>query len=488
MPTKSRTYGTQSVRSPLVVINTFESNGTPHLFGNSRTASCTRRIGREESITTLSGVDGGFRPCTHSINEWITNGSSTISGPLTSSKAWNGAWKIAGTSVTGLQAQVHANRYATLLSTVSSQLPTLSSVQWNALRAEALSTMLPSFSGDLSIANAILELKDFRDIGNRIYERGTRNMRNITRSNGGPPETNSEDDVKRLRRLLGIKPENDGKPPRTNLENDVRQLRRGNPVKGASGLYLQYMFGWRPFINDVVELYRICSTIDERIRELVRRANSPQQRYYGRWIEGSSTSYTTLVSGEDSPLGGSSGDFIPRVKWEVVCPASPGIRFHATMRYRYPVPPELTQAGGRAKALLDALGINGNWSMLWNAIPYSFVLDWFVKVNRFLSRLRVDNIPIKTEISDFCASAKVIKSFQFVLTDRNQLSNGTYVYGGKRVTDFVKTTRYERKKGIPDLYSSILLSGLNPTEFSLAGALVGSRIKPKRTRQTNTVS
>lgn len=419
-------------------------------------------MGREETITTLSGVDGGFRPCTHSINEWITNGSSTISGPLTSSKAWTGAWKIAGTSVTGLQAQVHANRYATLLSTVSSQLPTLSSVQWNALRAEALSTMLPSFSGDLSIANAILELKDFRDIGNRIYERGTRNMRNISRSNGSPP--------------------------RTNLEDDVNQLRRGNPVKGASGLYLQYMFGWRPFINDVVELYRICSTIDERIRELVRRANSPQQRYYGRWIEGSSTSYTVLTSGEDGPLGGFSGDFIPRVKWEVVCPASFGIRFHATMRYRYPVPPELTQAGGRAKALLDALGINGNWSMLWNAIPYSFIFDWFVKVNRFLSRLRVDNIPIKTEISDFCASAKVIKSFQFVLTDRNQLANGTYVYGGKRVTDFVKATRYERKKGIPDLYSSILLSGLNPTEFSLAGALVGSRIKPKRTRQTNTVS
>lgn len=462
MPTKSRTYGTQSVTSPLVVVNMFESNGTPHLFGNSRTASCTRRMGREESITTLSGVDGGFRPCTHSINEWITNGSSTISGPLTSSKAWTGAWKIAGTSVTGLQAQVHANRYATLLSTVSSQLPALSSVQWNALRAEALSTMLPSFSGDLSIANAILELKDFRDIGNRIYERGTRNMRNISRSNGSPP--------------------------RTNLEDDVNQLRRGNPVKGASGLYLQYMFGWRPFINDVVELYRICSSIDERIRELVRRANSPQQRYYGRWIEGSSTSYTTLVSGEDGPLGGFAGDFIPRVKWEVVCPASPGIRFHATMRYRYPVPPELTQAGGRAKALLDALGINGNWSMLWNAIPYSFILDWFVKVNRFLSRLRVDNIPIKTEISDFCASAKVVKSFQFVLTDRNQLSNGTYVYGGKRVTDFVKATRYERKKGIPDLYSSILLSGLSPTEFSLAGALVGSRIKPKRTRQTNTVS
>lgn len=462
MPTKSRTYGTQSVTSPLVVVNMFESNGTPHLFGNSRTASCTRRMGREESITTLSGVDGGFRPCTHSINEWITNGSSTISGPLTSSKAWTGAWKIAGTSVTGLQAQVHANRYATLLSTVSSQLPTLSSVQWNALRAEALSTMLPSFSGDLSIANAILELKDFRDIGNRIYERGTRNMSNISRSNGSPP--------------------------RTNLEDDVNQLRRGNPVKGASGLYLQYMFGWRPFINDVVELYRICSSIDERIRELVRRANSPQQRYYGRWVEGSSTSYTTLVSGEDGPLGGFAGDFIPRVKWEVVCPASPGIRFHATMRYRYPVPPELTQAGGRAKALLDALGINGNWSMLWNAIPYSFILDWFVKVNRFLSRLRVDNIPIKTEISDFCASAKVVKSFQFVLTDRNQLSNGTYVYGGKRVTDFVKATRYERKKGIPDLYSSILLSGLSPTEFSLAGALVGSRIKPKRTRQTNTVS
>lgn len=447
--TKTRPYGTQTIVTPLVGITLFESNGTPHQFGNNRTATCTRRLGREESITTSKGVDGGFRPCTHTINEWVANGSSLTSGPLQSLKPWTGAWKINQTLVTGLQGQVHANRYATFLSSVAADLPSLSSVQWAALRAEALSTMLPSFSGDTSIANTIIELKDFKDIGNRIAQRGLSNASRIRRT-------------------------------QTGILHQQDPVSWSQTARRSSSLYLQYMFGWRPFINDVIELYRICKSIDERIRELVKRANSPQQRYYGRWVEGSAVNPSVLATGEDSPLGGYSGDFNPKVKWEVYRAASQGIRFHATMRYRYPVPPELTQAGGRAKALLDMLGINGNWSMLWNAIPYSFILDWFVKVSRYLNRLRVDNIPIKTEISDFCASAKIVKQYQFVLTDRNQLPNGTYVYGGKKVFDYVKASRYERKTGVPEWRSAVLLSGLSPTEFSLAGALVGSRIKPKR--------
>jgi hypothetical protein len=79
--------------------------------------------------------------------------------------------------------------------------------------------------------------------------------------------------------------------------------------------------------------------------------------------------------------------------------------YHATMRYSYTLP----QAGSALETVyyyMDLLGIRLDPSIIWNAIPFSFVVDWVVDVGGFLGSFARDNFPIEVRIHDFCHSIK----------------------------------------------------------------------------------
>jgi hypothetical protein len=55
---------------------------------------------------------------------------------------------------------------------------------------------------------------------------------------------------------------------------------------------------------------------------------------------------------------------------------------------------------------MDTLGFQLNAGILWEAIPYSFVVDWFVSVSKLLQRFRKKWIPVKLFIKDIGVSVK----------------------------------------------------------------------------------
>jgi hypothetical protein len=54
----------------------------------------------------------------------------------------------------------------------------------------------------------------------------------------------------------------------------------------------------------------------------------------------------------------------------------------------------------------DALGVGQAGSIIWNAIPFSFVLDWFWGLGDFVSQFGVEAVNIEYEIVDFGYSYK----------------------------------------------------------------------------------
>jgi hypothetical protein len=77
--------------------------------------------------------------------------------------------------------------------------------------------------------------------------------------------------------------------------------------------------------------------------------------------------------------------------------------YHATMRYKYTLP----GLDGRLEqiyAYLDTLGVRLDPAIIWNAIPFSFVIDWIVDVSGFLGSFARDNYPIQVTVLDFCHS------------------------------------------------------------------------------------
>jgi hypothetical protein len=52
------------------------------------------------------------------------------------------------------------------------------------------------------------------------------------------------------------------------------------------------------------------------------------------------------------------------------------------------------------RGMLDTLGFEANPRIIWEAIPFSFVVDWFVQVGAFLERFKVDALEIPVLIED----------------------------------------------------------------------------------------
>jgi hypothetical protein len=320
-------------------------------------------------------------------------------------------------------------------------------IDMDAYAEQALAFMYPKLDEGNSLVNFVLELKDFKDVVK--YLSGNVNQK-----------------LTLLNSLTGIR-------------------KKDHTFKRLSKMYLSYSFGWRPLYQDVVSLVDSLTAFTKRLNELVKRANTPQQRYWGQWISGSESADSTYsaTNGTNEGIGAAGiGLGGQRVRARSILRGSSGIRFHATLRYRYPLPESLTAVGGRLKAFLDVLGVNANPAILWNAIPFTFIVDWFVNVSAYLERLRVDNIDFKTEITDFCTSAKFERTIEYQHQNVQSTYSDTPVQqtGPWTTTDICVKTFYERKLGLPNYLTALQSSGLNIREFSLTAALLGANIKRKR--------
>lgn len=356
--------------------------------------------------------------------------------------------------IQGLLTELHRQYYPAFLTACSSATTSIASVQWNALAASAVQSMLPSFTGDTSLVNFILELKDFRDVV-KYLATGFR---------------------KKLQRLDSFRVKS-----KDGTEHVITITQRDKPLAWLSKKYLAYNFGWAPLYRDVVSLYESITSFEARYREMVRRENVAQQRYWGTWIPGTATPFKTTYSNMlAGPSGGWIGPADIRSQIRVEQEECAGVRYHATMRYRYKLPSELFEVGGKLKAYKDLLGINGNPAIIWNAIPFTFVIDWFFNVSAYLERLKMDNIQIQTEILDFCHSARIERRVNFSIASEIKYvtqpgGTVTRLPQAPRVYDSCKKVVYKRLTGMPDFRTAILSSGLNLKEFALSSALLGVR-------------
>lgn len=453
--TKTTQLGTQRIPSQQVKWYYVRKNGVKLTYEHDARPAYDRRVGRKVTLSSHTGRDGRFRPCIHDQESYSVVPTQTLPanpdyqrvGPSASTDVVEGR-------IDGLIPDVHRQYYSQFTQAVDAVGVSLASVQWNALAATAINTMLPSFNGETSLANFIFELKDFKDVF-KYLSTGFR---------------------KKLSRLQNFR-------VKDNLGNEkmVNIYRGDKPLEWMSKRYLEYSFGWLPLYKDVVALYKSISGFEATFREMVRRELQPQQRYWGTTIPGTASGPSVPFARTNAgPQGGWYSPANNLVRVYVDQEASSGIRYYATMRYRYKLPAELFAVGGKLKAYKDLLGINGNPAHLWNAIPFSFIIDWFINVNKYLERLKVDNIQIQTEILDFCHSARFEKVVSYSIGSETIIrdgSNGAVLRTplATKKYDICKKISYKRLTGIPDFRTAILQSGLSLREFTLGGALLGAR-------------
>lgn len=365
-------------------------------------------------LSSFNGRGGSFRPCVHSTSQVNihTPPNDLVQSTFDSSRYVGNShsWLIYG-----LLDQFHQ------LVVENSASNPLTDSDWGGYASDAMEAMKPSLDSGFSLLNFVYELKDLKKFGSRVAS--------LAKNGWSKTEASAA-----FWAFFGSHPWNK------------------KPLVGRrlSSAWLSWRLGWAPFVNDVKALFNGIWHFDQNIRNFLNREGKPQQRYWGRNAP-SPYSERVLAVGNFIPSNLYPINNLDLVwRWRIVEELEAEPRFSATMRYRYLLPPEVRAAAGSLEGYLDQLGVNRNPAILWNAIPFSFVVDWFINIGGYLNKLRVDNVRPVTEVTDFCSSVKVRRRIAMYAYPEVLFSSASNPFVGQEVLLLSSmNTFYKRQTGLP---------------------------------------
>jgi hypothetical protein len=217
--------------------------------------------------------------------------------------------------------------------------------------------------------------------------------------------------------------------------------------------WLNYTFGWRPFFSDLRDLAGINDFLNQRFKD-VETLKRFESRYLSKRTNLGGTVATT--SKNANVFRGSNGRLLTTkfektwavAKWQVDDP----------ILFRQP----LENYHSLAK---QALGLDFNVLQLYNAIPWSWLVDWFANVQDII-KLRKNRFGVSFKSA--CVMTETLTS-----TEMNPLGNWGLAPSGKTV---FKTTRKLRRTFKPTFFPTQGgLNGLGSSQLTTLASLLVTR-------------
>lgn len=292
--------------------------------------------------------------------------------------------------------------------------------------AKSLNSMLPAIHAEMSGLNSLFEMKDVLSL-KKIIDALARVR-------------------KRLHSFVGLSRRKRG---------TLRDL-----LSLASNAHLVKSFAVDPFMSDISAVMKIAEEVDRKISYLLAEEGRVLKRHFSMPLK-TLTGLSQLSSNFTSSNGMS---FYLRRDVRFVRP-----RFNATVTYSYKLS-QFEREHARVLGLLDAFGANWTPQIIWNAIPFSFVVDWFVKIENWLGNFKLNNIEPVTELYSFVWSISGRREIKlgFQPNSLNQLAIAPDLVWTHVVNeDFYKRVSERRV----NMYRELEVSGLSLKELSLALAL-----------------
>jgi len=178
--------------------------------------------------------------------------------------------------------------------------------------------------------------------------------------------------------------------------------RTSSLVTNLAGSHLNYKFGIRPTGQDMLALLDGVLGLSDEIKRF--------QQKIGKII----SARKTVLSDSTVKLG--TTNFLPYAKrtWR----GQIDRKVHAYMVYQ-PLPIlALGNIDRTLRALLTVAGVELNPTIVWDAIPLSFVVDWFLNVGSFLEQYRHKSLELPIQI--------LVTYLQY--KERIQVNSGRYFF------------------------------------------------------------
>jgi hypothetical protein len=325
-----------------------------------------------------------------------------------------------------------------MYSVIDGELVIAPPLDLDSLLFTATSRMMPGIKAGLSVLNSLYELKDMKTLLHTA--------------------SSLRDTVQRLANY---------KNPKTGLTAQQaygRMTLREANRRGTSE-YLQYKFNLAPLLSDIAGFINSCKNYKKQVKHLLSQADRVNRRHYTLVV----TDGQTLPEESGPALHAYNVALPPQLEHYVFVQdfrqvEMEPVKLHVEMEYSYSIS-EYERLHANSLALMDSLGINLNPQIIWNAIPWSFVIDWVMGIGPMLGRLKIPGLQPVINIRRSCWSIKRTRHIRMSLSANNQQK-----LPSSRVTE----TAYRRAVFTPTM-NSLTVSGLSPTEISLGYALASQR-------------
>jgi hypothetical protein len=167
-------------------------------------------------------------------------------------------------------------------------------------------------------------------------------------------------------------------------------------LKAAANERLAHVYGTELFIADAIRLHHLMSTWKQRADKYLSNAGTVQRSYKVPLVSGWYGSMPQV----DFPVFEVQESYLD-YGWSVTAEC------HAVLYYSYNMP-DLRSFINRLAQMSDSFGIRPDPGIVWDAIPLSFVVDWFINVSEWLhENYGRDWTKIDVVLGQFAHSGKV---------------------------------------------------------------------------------
>jgi hypothetical protein len=277
--------------------------------------------------------------------------------------------------------------------------------------------MRPRFEGEVSMLNFLFELKDFKDIAKYATKFNWRNIASQLSS------------FKQKTRLQPF-----GTVNRTFGQVAARMGNASYVSKKAAELHLLNEFAIKPLISDVGHiLMQARQLVNEVQAEFAKKGLAPQVRHYSEQVVHTDTRTPQIKGGYYLSYSAERHVTI----------------FTATLEYSYDY-----KLRSDSDAFAKYWGLKLTPEVIWNAIPFSFLIDYFIKVGNAFHSMGLDP-NVKVLKHQYCESIlqKGLKGCMYMggpnrnfCIDGKLASDGDLI-GGREYTSYCRRVT-EPNKGL----------------------------------------
>lgn len=167
-------------------------------------------------------------------------------------------------------------------------------------------------------------------------------------------------------------------------------FKRLDGFRGLGSEYLNVVFGWAPFVRDLQQMYNLWKTLDKRLAQLVREN--------GKYIRRRATIQDDTVNSQTEQvynlpfvnvLGSPPNYMTGRTQYTVTTRTKTKIWFSGSFRYYVP---DIGSSQWTTRATAALFGALPTPELLWEVLPWSWLIDWFSNIGDVVSNASVNAV------------------------------------------------------------------------------------------------